>query len=316
LPKPKNSFIHRAPSISKASIIKVLQNDWQLYLLILPAVLYVFIFHYVPMYGVQIAFKDFSTRLGIWDSPWVGFKHFIRFITYPNFGKIVWNTLSITLYNLVTYPIPIILALLFNELNSQRFRKVVQMVSYAPHFVSTVVVCSMLILFTDNNNGLFNHMIRALGGTGKDWLSQPSLFPSLYVWSGVWQSAGWSTIIFLAALSGVSPELYEAAYMDGASRFQIILHVNIPALAPTIITMFIMRVGQIMSLGFEKIYLLQNSLNLDASQVISTYVYEMGVRNGQFSYASAIDLFNTAINILLLFVVNKISQRVANVSLW
>ena len=268
------------------------------------------------MYGVQIAFKDFSTRLGIWNSPWVGFKHFIRFVTYPNFKKIIWNTLSITLYNLMTYPIPIILALLINELNNQRFRKVVQMVSYAPHFVSTVVVCSMLILFTDNNNGLFNHIIRALGGTGSDWLSKPSLFPSLYVWSSVWQSAGWSTIIFLAALAGVSPELYEAAYMDGASRLQIILHVNIPALAPTIITMFIMRVGQIMSLGFEKIYLLQNSLNLDASQVISTYVYEMGVRNGQFSYASAIDLFNTVINILLLLVVNKISQRSAGVGIW
>lgn len=268
------------------------------------------------MYGVQIAFKDFSTRLGIWDSSWVGLKHFIRFITYPNFGKIVLNTLSITLYGLATYPIPIILALLFNELVNQRFKKAVQMISYAPHFVSTVVVCSMLILFTDRNNGLFNHMIRALGGTGSDWLSRPSLFSSLYVWSGVWQSVGWGTIIFLAALSGVSLELYEAARIDGATKLKIIRHINIPALAPTVIIMFIMRFGQIMALGFEKIYLLQNSLNLDTSQVISTYVYVMGVQNGQFSYASAIDLFNTIINILLLWLVNKISRRVADVSLW
>lgn len=291
-------------------------KDWQLYLLILPAIVYVFLFNYVPMYGVQIAFKDFSTRLGIWDSPWVGFKHFIRFINYPNFGKIIWNTLSITLYNLATYPIVIIMALLINELNNERFKKTVQMFSYAPHFVSTVVVSSMLILFTDRNNGLANHMIRALGGTANDWLSQPSLFADLYVWSGVWQNTGWNTIILLATLAGVSPELYEAARIDGATRLQIMRHINLPALAPTVITVFIMRFGQIMSLGFEKIYLLQNSLNLDASQVISTYVYEMGVQRGQFSYASAIGLFNTVINILLLWMVNKISRKVANVSLW
>lgn len=304
------------PGDRRGRILRRLGNDWQLYILVIPAVVYVFLFHYMPMYGVQIAFKDFSTKRGIWASEWVGLKHFIRFINYPNFGKIMWNTLSITLYSLATFPIPIVLALMMHELDNRRFQKTVQMASYAPHFVSTVVICSMLILFTDRNNGLFNHVSVAFGGARKDWLSEANLFPSIYVWSGVWQNAGWNTIIFLATLSGVSPELHEAARIDGASRLKIVLHVNVPALAPTAITMLIMRFGQVMSLGFEKIYLLQNSLNLDRSQVIATYVYEMGVRGGQFSYASAIGLFNTVINIFLLFLVNKISRRVADVSLW
>lgn len=293
-----------------------LRNDWQLYLLVLPAVVYVFLFNYMPMYGVQIAFKDFSTRLGIWGSPWVGFKHFARFINYPNFGKIIRNTLSITLYTLATFPLPIVVALMINELDNARFKKTVQMVSYAPHFISTVVVCSMVTLFLDRSNGIINHLLELFGVQRNDWLSVPSLFADIYVWSGVWQSTGWGTIIYLAALSGVSDELHEAAHIDGASRLQIVVHINLPSIAPTVITMLIMRFGQVMSLGFEKIYLLQNSLNLDASQVISTYVYEMGVRSGQFSYSSAIGLFNTVINILLLLVVNHISRRVADVSLW
>lgn len=293
-----------------------LLNDWQLYLLILPAVVYVFLFNYMPMYGVQIAFKDFSTRKGIWGSPWVGLKHFERFLNYPNCWKIIRNTLSITVYSLATFPLPIIVALMINELDNQKFKKTVQMVSYAPHFVSTVVVCSMISLFLDRSNGIINHAVEALGGTRNDWLSVPSMFSDIYVWSGAWQNTGWSTIIYLAALSGVSPELHEAARIDGASRLKIVWHINLPAIAPTAITMLIMRFGQVMSLGFEKIYLLQNSLNLDASQVIATYVYEMGVRSGQFSYSSAIGLFNTMINIILLFIVNKISKHVANVSLW
>lgn len=299
-----------------ARLRRRLCNDWQLYLLVLPAVVYVFLFHYVPMYGVQIALKDYSTRKGIWDSPWVGLKHLIRFLNYPNSWKIIRNTLTITLYSLATFPIPIVLALMIHELDNRPFQKTVQMVSYAPHFVSTVVVCSMLTLFLDRSNGILNHLIAALGGSRNDWLSVPSLFSGIYVWSGVWQSAGWNTIIFLAALSGVSPELHEAARIDGASRFKIVLHVNLPAIAPTAITMLILRFGQVMSLGFEKIFLLQNSLNLDASQVISTYVYDLGVRNGQFSYSSAIGLFNTVINIVLLLAVNAVSRRVADVSLW
>jgi len=292
-------------------------NDWQLYLLVLPAVVYVFLFNYVPMYGVQIAFKNFSTKRGIWGSPWSEplLKHFIRFINYPNFEKIIINTLSITLYSLATFPIPIIVALLMNELDNAKFKKSVQMVSYAPHFISTVVVCSMISLFTDRSAGVINSIIAAFGGTRNDWLSVPSLFADIYVWSGVWQNTGWGTIIYLAALSGVSDELHEAARIDGASRFQIMMRINLPIISPTIITMLIMRFGQIMSLGFEKIYLMQNSLNLDASQVIATYVYEMGVVNGQFSYSSAIGLFNTVINIALLLIVNQISKRVAQVSL-
>ena len=293
-----------------------LTNDWQLYLLVLPALVYVFLFHYMPMYGVQIAFKDYSTRMGIWASPWAGLKHFERFLTYPNCWKIIRNTLSITLYSLATFPLPILVALLFNELDNQRFKRTVQMVSYAPHFVSTVVVCSIVTLFLDRSNGIINHLIVALGGERNDWLSVPSMFSDIYVWSGVWQNTGWSTIIYLAALSGVSPELHEAARIGGASRLQIVLHINLPAIAPTVITMLILRFGQVMDLGFEKIYLLQNSLNLDASQVIATYVYELGVRSGQFSYSSAIGLFNTVINVILLLIVNQVSRKVADISLW
>ena len=183
-----------------------LTNDWQLYLLVLPALVYVFLFHYMPMYGVQIAFKDYSTRMGIWASPWAGLKHFERFLTYPNCWKIIRNTLSITLYSLATFPLPILVALLFNELDNQRFKRTVQMVSYAPHFVSTVVVCSIVTLFLDRSNGIINHLIVALGGERNDWLSVSSMFSDIYVWSGVWQNTGWSTIIYLAALSGVSPE--------------------------------------------------------------------------------------------------------------
>lgn len=299
-----------------ANVRRRLINDWQIYLLILPAIIYVFLFDYMPMYGVQIAFKDFSTKRGIWGSEWVAFKHFKRFINYPNFFKIIRNTLSITLYTLATFPLPIIVALMMNELDNQRFKKTVQMVSYAPHFISTVVICSMITLFMDRSNGVINHVITAFGGTAKDWLSEPSLFADIYVWSGVWQNTGWNTIIYLAALAGISSELHEAARIDGATRLQIMLHVNLPGIAPTVITMLIMRFGQVMSLGFEKIYLLQNSLNLDVSQVISTYVYELGVRSGQFSYSSAIGLFNTFINVVLLVVVNQISRKVADVSLW
>ena len=293
-----------------------LANDWQLYLLVLPAVIYVIIFNYMPMYGVQIAFKDFSTKKGIWASQWVGLKHFIRFVNFPNFWKIIRNTLSITCYSLlVSFPIPIIFALLLNELDNVPFKKTVQMISYAPHFISTVVICSMLTLFMDRNNGIFNHIIAALGGKRNDWLSVPGYFADIYVWSGVWQGTGWGTIIYLAALAGVPEELHEAAYIDGASRFQIVTKINLPIIAPTIIIMLIMRFGSIMNIGFEKIYLLQNSLNLDTSQVIATYEYQVGVRNGQFSYSSAISLFNTVINITLLLIVNYISKRVAEISL-
>lgn len=294
---------------------KIQQNfrdNWQLYVLVLPAFVYVFLLNYIPMFGVQIAFKDFRTSKGIWESPWTGLENFQRFISYPDFWKIVGNTLSITLYSLATFPIAVFVALQMNELRNERYKKVVQMVSYAPHFISTVVICAMVKLFFDRGNGIVNHIIEALGGDRISFLSEPKYFASLYVWSGVWQSVGWNTIIYLSALSGIPTDLYEAADIDGANRLQVIWNINIPSIMPTVLTLFILSCGSLMSLGFEKVYLLQNSLNMDASQVIATYVYEIGLLNGKYSYSTSIGLFNNTVNILMMLLVNTISKKVAN----
>ena len=297
-------------------IRKNMAANWQLYVLILPTIVYVFLFNYVPMAGVQIAFKNYRTSKGIWGSPWVGLDNFIRFVQYPNFWKIIRNTLSVTLYSLVTFPIPILVALQLNELRNERFKKTVQMVSYAPHFISTVVVCSMLTLFFNKNNGVINHMIAFLGGARRSFMTEPESFSSIYVWSGVWQNTGWDTIIYLSALSAIPMDMYESAQIDGANRMQIITHINIPSILSTIVILFIMRCGSIMSLGFEKVYLLQNSLNLDTSEVISTYVYQVGLIGGKYSYSAAISLFNNVINILLLLSVNAISRKLAEISVF
>ncbi len=289
---------------------------WQLYILILPAVVAIFIFHYMPIYGVQIAFRNYRPSKGIWGSDWVGMKHFIRFFTYPGFWAILRNTLVISLYSLATFPLSVILALMINEVSSKKYKRVVQMVSYAPHFVSTVVVCSMVVLFTSYTNGLFNNIRVALGLARADIITVPGYFSSIYVWSGVWEGIGWGTIIYLAALAGVSPELIEAAKIDGANRQQIIRYVNIPAILPTVIVMLILNTGRILSVGFEKIFLLQNPLNLDVSRVISTYVYEIGIKGGQFSYSAAIGLFNNVVNVLMIVLVNTISRKTTSVGLW
>ena len=295
---------------------KRLIQGWQLYLLILPAVAAIFIFHYIPIYGVQIAFKNFRPSRGIWGSEWVGLKHFIRFLSYPDFWTIMWNTVSIGLYSLATFPCAVVFALMLNELDSRKYKKTVQMVTYAPNFISTVVICSMLILFMDRSNGLINNIIDFFGGGRVDFLGKPQYFRTIYVWSGVWQGLGWGTIIYLAALSNVSPELVEAARIDGASRMQIVWHVNLPMILPTVVIMLILSTGSIVSVGFEKIFLLQNSLNLSVSRVISTYVYDIGLIGNQFSYSAAIGLFNNVINVILIILVNQISKRVAKISLW
>ena len=300
----------------RGQTIKRALTQWQLYVLILPAVVYIFLFNYQPMYGVMIAFKDFRPSLGILGSPWVGLKHFQAFIDYPNFSKIMFNTMRISLYSMAMFPLSIILALMINEVSNQKFKKTVQMITYAPYFISTVVVCGMLTLFLNRSNGVINSIVELFGGQRTAFLEVPQYFASIYVWSDVWQGLGWGTIIYLAALSSVSPELIEAALIDGATRFQIMRHVNIPAIMPTIIIMLILRCGGILAVGFDKTYLLQNALNLDASQVISTYVYEIGLLKARFSYSSAIGLFNTVINLAFLFIVNAIAKRVADISLW
>jgi putative aldouronate transport system permease protein len=300
----------------KKLTLKSIFHDWRLYVLLLPSLVYLFIFAYIPMYGVQIAFRDFSPRKGIWGSEWVGLEYFKRFIEYPNFKFLMMNTLRIGLYSLATFPCSIIFALMLNEVRSTKFKKSVQMISYIPHFLSTVVVCSMVTLFFNQKTGVVNAIIEFLGGTRTDFLTKASYFEDIYVWSGVWQGLGFGAIIYIAALASVPMEQIEAARIDGATRLQIIWHVNIPYILPTIIIMLIFSCGGILGVGFEKILLLQNDLNLSRSQVISTYVYEIGIRGGQFSYSSAIGLFNTIINVTILAIVNEIARRFGETSVW
>lgn len=292
-----------------------LKRYWPLYLLLLPAFIYVLIFSYGPMYGIIIAFKNYKPKLGYLGSEWVGLKHFIRFIKYPQFWDLIRNTLSISLYSLLTFPCAIILALLFNEMKNAAFKKTVQMATYAPYFLSTVVMCSLVILML-GRKGPLGELYSSVTGESKDLLTVPSYFSSIYVWSGVWQSVGWGTIIYLSALAGVSSELIEAAKIDGAGRLNVIWHVNLPCILPTIIVMFIMSTGNVLSVGFEKIFLLQNDLNLETSRVISTYTYEIGLLGGQFSYSTAIGLFNNLVNIAVLFCANKLAKKVSGIGLW
>lgn len=295
---------------------KIFSKNWQLYILLLPAVIYLFLFNYVPMYGVQIAFRDYSTRRGILGSEWVGLEHFAKFIRYPNFLLLIKNTLSLSLYTLATFPCAIIFALMLNEVRNAKFKKTVQMISYMPYFLSTVVVCSLITLFFHQKNGVINALIEMLGGTRQDFMTVPSYFNDIYVWSGVWQSLGWNSIIYIAALAGVPEELVDAAKVDGANRLQVIWHVNLPSILPTIMIMLILACGNVLSVGFEKAYLLQNSLNLSASQIIATYVYEIGLKGGQFSYSTAIGLFNNVVNIIMLLIVNTVAKKASGTGIW
>lgn len=296
--------------------VKRIAQSWQLYVLILPAIVYIFLFCYQPMYGVQIAFKYFRINKGILGSPWVGLKHFIRFVQYPDFWNIMRNTAVISLYSFVTFPISIIFALLLNEIANERYKKTVQMVTYMPHFISMVVICQMIEIFLGRTNGFVNNLLEVLGRERIPFLESGKYFASVYVWSDVWQEMGWGAIIYIAALASVPPELIEAARIDGANRMQIIWHVNIPTIMPTVIIMLILRCGGILAVGFEKTYLLQNALNIDASQVISTYTYKIGLLNAEYSYSSAVGLFNTVINVGFLVIVNLIAKRVSEISIW
>ena len=304
--------------ITGAYVAKRLRESWQLYLLLLPALIYVLIFSYGPMYGIQIAFKDFRPSLGISDSEWLNplFKNFTRFFKYPDFWKMIRNTLSITLYSLATFPCAIIFALMLNEVRQVRLKKTVQMVTYATHFLSEVVACSLVLMMLDRANGPVNSLIAALGGERIPFITTPQAFSSIYVWSDVWQNLGWNSILYIAALSSISPELVDAARVDGAGRMQIIRHVNIPGIMPTIAITFIMRLGGLLSVGYSKIFLLQNDLNLSASQVISTYVYDIGILGGQYSYSTAIGLFNNVVNIICLLIANAVVKRMTETGLF
>lgn len=299
---------------------KRISRYWQLYLLVLPPIITTFIWHYIPLYGVSIAFKKYNVRLGILGSPWIGFENFQKFFRDPYFSQILWNTIRISLYSFSTFPAAIIFALMINELTNKRYKKTVQMISYMPHFISTVVVCSMVHMFFNVDGGIVNKFITAMGGEAIPFMYRAKYFDHLYVWSGVWQGLGWGTIIYLANLSNVSPDMVEAAYIDGASRWDIIKHINIPTIMPTIVILLILRVGSILGVGFEKVFLLQTDLNMSASRVISTYVYERtlgaGGTTAYWAYSSAIGLFNTGINLVLIIITNTIARRVSDVALW
>ena len=296
--------------------LKSLRRSIPLLVLMLPALATTILFDYVTLYGIQIAFRRFRVRDGIWGSEWIGLEHFIRFVNHPNFFVMIRNTLRITLYSLALFPLTVIVALMINEIRSNKYKKIVQMVSYAPHFLSVVVIVSMINLFLARPTGLVNNVLYMINGTRIDFMSNPGYFAHIFVWSGLWQSIGFGTIIYLAALAGVSPELVDAARIDGANKLQINRHVNIPAILPTVVILFILSTGSILSLGPERIILMQNPLNRPGSEVIATYVFDRGIRGGEFAYTTAISVFNSTINLAVILLANKIANKVSGVGIW
>ncbi len=313
----KENHVIDSPIQSKKRIkFKKILSNYQLYLFLLPALIYFIVFHYVPMYGVLIAFKDFVATKGIMGSPWVGFKHFERFFDSYQFWTLIKNTLGLSITQLIVgFPLPIFLALMLNQIRSERYKRFVQTVVYAPHFISVVVLAGMIYVFF-SNNGLINNIILIFGGDPISFMAKPEWFKPLYIASGVWQETGWAAIIYLAALAGVSPELHEAAVMDGANKWQRIFHVDIPAIMPTAVILLILSVGNIMNIGFEKAYLLQTPMNQPAAEIIPTYVYKMGLQQAQYSFAAAVGLFNSVINLILLIAVNKFAKKLSGTGLW
>lgn len=303
-------------SHSRGGTIRRIVQANQLYLLVFPTMAYFLIFQYGPLYGLQIAFKQYSPTLGFWHSPWVGFEHFERFLNSYQFIRVLKNTVLLSGYELLLYPVPIVTALLLNQLVFPKFKRFVQTITYAPHFISVVVVVGMLHLFLSPRAGIVNKLLEAVGIETVYFFAEAGWFMSIFVWSGLWQTLGWSMIIYLAALTGINPELHEAAMVDGASKLKRIFHIDFPGILPVVIIMFVLNVGQFMQVGFEKVYLMQTPLNIAASEVIQTYVYKQGLIQAQFSYAAAIGLFNNVINCLILITFNRAARRAGQASLW
>lgn len=301
--------------------IKRIHKYWRLYVFLALPLLYLLIFKYYPMIGAQIAFRKFRTSGGIWGSPWVGLANFEKFFSSYQFSRVFVNTLKLAVYQVVAnFPFPIIFALLLNVVRNERWKKSVQTVVYMPYFISVIVLVSMINQMFNANVGLYNTVYKYLSGGGlpPELLGSATAFPHLYVWSGVWQTTGWNSVIYIAALSTVDPELHEAGQVDGMNRFQRMLHIDLPCIVPTITILLILNVGRSMNIGFEKIYLMQNDMNLSASEVISTYTYKVGlnVAGSNFSYATAIGLFNSVINLALITSVNFICRKIGDTSLW
>lgn len=316
----KNKASAPAKALGKrtwAQTWKLIWKNKMVYLMLLPVLVYYILFHYKPMYGIIIAFMDYSPRKGILGSEWVGFEHFANFFGGYYFGRLLGNTLKLSFATLIFgFPVPILLALLINELTSKKFSKVVQTVTYMPHFVSMVVLCAMIRQFVASNGFITQFMVQFFGYDGKNLLAVGKFWIPIYVISNIWQGAGWGSIVYLAALTGIDSQLYDAAKVDGANKWNQVIHVTIPSILPTIIIMLIMRIGQIMGVGYEKTILLYNDGILEVADIISTYVYRMGLLQRQFSFSTAVGLFNSVVNFILVVIANKISKKTTETSLW
>ncbi|MCD8022478.1 MAG: ABC transporter permease subunit [Lachnospiraceae bacterium] len=301
-----------ARQANRASLGRRIRQSWQLYVMLLIPVALTVIYKYIPMYGIQIAFRDYKASRGYLGSEWVGLYWFKRFFSSPNFARMIRNTILLSLFGLLwSFPVPIILALAVNQVRFKRYKRMVQTVLYAPHFISTMILCGMLRIFLSPSGGLIN----LIAGTQIDFLTQSTAFRTIYIASGIWQDAGWGMIIYLATLSSVDTTLYEVARVDGASMFQRIKNIDIPALVPMMVLNLIMSAGGLMNVGFEKVWLLQTDLNKATSDVIAVYVYQQGIENAKYSYSTAIGLFNTVINVVLLIIVNKIASKASDTTL-
>ena len=299
-------------------IFSALKRDWQLWVMILPALAYIIIFCYGPMYGIQLAFRRYDFSKGLTGGDWVGLKYFMQYFQSPMFGTTLRNTFVISFFSLrCGFPVPILLALVINSLRQQKLRRVVQTAVYMPYFISTVVMVAILQILLSPSTGVVSGLLKSshLIPQSVNLLGTPGAFVPVYVLSGIWQSAGWNSIIFIAALSSVDGQLYDAARVDGANRFKQVIHVELPALVPTIVILLIMNMGRVLSVGFEKVFLMQNDMNISVSEVISTYVFNIGVQSGQFSFGSAVGLFNTIVNFVFLMIANMVSRKTADISL-
>lgn len=299
------------------TFLRKLLRSWQLWILLLPALIWVAVFCYGPMYGLLIAFKTYKPKLGIWGSPWAGFKYFEQFFSTQIAFRSIINTLRLSVYTLLfSFPIPILLALVINQIQRVSLRKFVQTATYVPYFISNVVVVGILSVILNPTTGFVNRLLDTIGIGSRMFMSRPEYFIPVYVLSGIWQTAGFNAIIYLSSLTTISPDLYEAAMIDGATRLQRIRYIEAPALIPTIVIMLVMATGNMLSVGYEKVYLMQTGMNLTVSEVVSTYVYKVGVQSAQFSFASAVGLFNSIINLAFLVTTNWICKRLSNVSLF
>ena len=294
-----------------------LKNNWQLYVLILPAIIYFIVFNYMPLYGIQIAFKDFKAVFGISGSKWVGFKHFENFFHAYYFKRLLANTLLLNVYNLLwSFPVPIILAILLNQIKGPKIKRFIQTSIYVPYFISTVVLAGMLYIFLSPTSGIFNILRQALGMKSVDFMSDAKAFRTIYIVSGIWQSAGWGTILYIASLSGVDPSLYEAAEIDGASIWQKIRYIDMPSIVPVIVMVFILDCGKLLSSNTDKALVMQTAGNIPTSDIIGVYVYNVGLGSGQFSYTTAIGLFINIINFIIIITANQISKKISDVGLF